>query len=158
MGFIDEKTKKEEEIKKSQWEGATIKDLNLSKAITVPAAITLRNAVEIMKSNGFDQVPVTSASDSKLCVGLLTLEGVLAKVASKRVGLDDTADKAMYHFKSTKKFQIFTTETPLETLTKFFETNSSAIITKKSEFGELLVEHVVTKVDLLSFLTRKTKV
>jgi cystathionine beta-synthase len=153
-GYIDDKTLKEQETKKSQWHGATIKDLHLGKAITVPAAISITNAIEIMKSNGFDQLPVTSASDSKNCVGLVTLGGLLAKIGSNRVKLTDPAANAMYHFKVGKKFQEITLDTPLETMTKFFENNSSAVVTRRSELGELLIESVVTKVDLLSFLTK----
>jgi cystathionine beta-synthase len=154
-GFIDDKTRHEQETKKNQWEGATIKDLHLAKAITIPAAISITNAIEIMKANGFDQLPVTSASDSKHCIGLVTLGGLLAKLNSNRAKLSDQASTAMYHFKVGKKFKEITMDTPLETLTKFFETNSSAVVTRKSEIGELLIESVVTKVDLLSFLTKK---
>jgi len=157
MGFSDEKTLKEEEERKSQWEGATIKDLNLPHAITVPAAISIKNAVEIMKSNGFDQLPVTSASDSKHCIGLVTLGGLLAKIGSGRCKLTDSCDSAMYQFKLEKKFKEITVDTPLDQMTKFFENHSSAVVTKRSPLNELLIVSVVTKVDLLSFLTSKLK-
>jgi cystathionine beta-synthase len=154
-GYISEKTEQEEKVKKDQWKGATIKNLNLNKAITVPAALGLREAIEIMKKNGFDQLPVTSASDSRHCIGLITLGGVLAKIGSGRRSLDDTCESAMYHFKINKKFVEITEETPLENLTKFFEKFSSAVVTQRSKLGELLVVSVVTKVDLLSFLTKR---
>ncbi|KAJ3317640.1 hypothetical protein HDV06_001330 [Boothiomyces sp. JEL0866] len=157
MGFSDEKTLKEEEQRKSQWEGATINDLNLPQAITVPAAISIKNAIEIMKSNGFDQLPVTSASDSKHCIGLVTLGGLLAKIGSGRCKLTDPCDSAMYQFKLEKKFKEITVDTPLEQMTKFFENHSSAVVTKRSPLDELLIVSVVTKVDLLSFLTSKLK-
>jgi len=156
MGYIDEETKAEEVNKISQWQGATIKSLNLGKAITIPAALSITNAIELMKANAFDQLPVTVASDSKRVVGLVTLGGLLAKLGSKRVKVSDPAEKAMYQFNMGKKFEEFTIDTPLEELTKFFETNSSAVITKKSSVGEHLVEHVVTKVDLLEFLTKSS--
>jgi cystathionine beta-synthase len=146
------------EIEVPSFKGYTIKDLGLKTAITVPAAIAIVNAIEIMKSNGFDQLPVTAASDSKHCVGLVTLGGLLAKIGSGRVKLNDAAEIAMYKFKIDKKFTEFTMETPLEKLTKFFETHSSAVVTRKSDVGELLIVSVVTKVDLLSFLLNKAKV
>ncbi|KAI8895798.1 tryptophan synthase beta subunit-like PLP-dependent enzyme [Globomyces pollinis-pini] len=158
MGFSDEKTLKEEQVKKSQWEGATIKDLNLPHAITIPAAISISNAIEIMKANSFDQLPVTSASDSKHVIGLVTLGGLLAKIGSNRCSLSDPAEKAMYVFKTSKKFTEITLDTPLEALTKFFETNSSAVVTKRSQLNELLIESIVTKVDLLTFLMSKKHV
>lgn len=155
MGFIDEATKKVEQEKINQWAGATVKDLHLPNAITIPAAISVANAIQIMKTNGFDQLPVTSASDSKHCVGLVTLGGLLAKLGSGRIALTDNAEKAMYNFNTAKKFTEITVDTPLEELTRYFEGNSSGVVTKRSSLGELLVVSVITKVDLLSFLLGK---
>jgi cystathionine beta-synthase len=155
MGFSDEKTKQEEEVKKSQWGGAKVSNLNLPHAITAPAATSIANAIQPMKSNSFDQLPVTSSSDSKHVVGLVTLGGLLAKIGSNRCKLSDPCDNAMYHFKTSKKFVEITMDTPLETLTKFFENHSSAVVTKKSEIGELLIESIITKVDMLSYLMSK---
>lgn len=39
-GYIDESTIKAESVKKSQFAGATIRDLKLHKAITIPAAVS----------------------------------------------------------------------------------------------------------------------
>jgi cystathionine beta-synthase len=139
----------------SKFLGATIKDLNLQNAITIPAAVSIKNAIDIMKTNSFDQLPVTSSSDSKHVVGLITLGGLLAKLASNRIKMDDSAEQAMYHFKKEKKFTETTVDTPLEKLTKFFETNSSAVVTKRSDLGELLIVGIVTKVDLLTYLISK---
>lgn len=152
-GYI-EAPKLEEKVV-NQFQGATIKDLKLPNAITIPAAISIVNAIEIMKSNGFDQLPVTSSSDSKHVIGLVTLGGLLAKIGSNRCKLSDAAETAMYRFKIDKKFTEITVDTQLETLTKFFETNSSAVVTRRSEIGELLIVSIVTKVDLLSYLLSK---
>ncbi|TPX66875.1 cystathionine beta-synthase [Spizellomyces sp. 'palustris'] len=149
-GFIDATTEKIEADKKSQWGGATIKGLNLPVAVTVPEITTCREAAQVMQSRGFDQLPVTSSTSSKL-VGLVTLGNLLAKVASGRARLEDPVTKAMFTFKQNKKFTEFTVETPLESLSRFFETNSSAIVTENVS-GELQVRHVVTKVDLLGYL------
>jgi cystathionine beta-synthase len=108
-----------------------------------------------MKSNSFDQLPVTSASDSKHVVGLVTLGGLLAKIAAGKVAMSDKTEGAMYKFKLDKKFTEITMQTPLETLSRFFETNSSAVVTRRSELNELLIVAVVTKVDLLTFLMSK---
>ena len=156
-GYIDDKTKNEEQVRKDQWNNATIRDLGLQKALTIPAAVFVKDAIEIMKNNAFDQLPVTSASDSKHCIGLVTLGGLLAKLNSNRCNVTDPCEKAMYSFKVTKKFVEITMDTPLSKLGKFFETNSSAVVTEKSKHGELLVVSVCTKVDLLSYLTKSSQ-
>ncbi|EGF79897.1 hypothetical protein BATDEDRAFT_35224 [Batrachochytrium dendrobatidis JAM81] len=158
MGYIDEKTQKEEDIKKSQWCGATIKDLNLSSAITVPQKTPVLKAIKLLQDNGFDQLPVTSASDSLHLVGLVTLGGLLAKIASGRTKVTDPVESSMYEFRTAKKFTEVTIDTRLESLSKFFESNSSAVVTFRDSDGELHVSSVVTKVDLLAFLVKKSSV
>ncbi|TPX65982.1 cystathionine beta-synthase [Spizellomyces sp. 'palustris'] len=152
-GFIDAQTEKIEADRVSQWGGATIKDLQLPVAVTVPENITCREAAEIMQSRGFDQLPVTSSTSTRL-VGLVTLGNLLAKVASGRAGLDDTIDRAIFRFDKNKKFTEITIDTPLEKLSKFFEAHSAAVVTEASK-GYLSVRHVVTKVDLLGFLVQQ---
>jgi cystathionine beta-synthase len=111
-----------------------------------------------MKLNGFDQLPVTATSSTTQLVGLVTLGNILAKVGSGRVSLSDPVSSCSFHFKTTKKFVEITLDTRLDSLSKFFETNSSAVVTEKDASGEWKVLHVVTKVDLLSYLVHKTGV
>ncbi|KAJ1344356.1 cystathionine beta-synthase [Batrachochytrium salamandrivorans] len=156
MGFVDEATAMENEIKKNQWGGATIRDLGLPPAITVPQKTPVVKAIELLQTNGFDQLPVTSASDSRHLVGLVTLGGLLAKIASGRTKVTDPVQDGMYAFKTAPKFTEVTIDTPLESLSKFFESNSSACVTFRDLDGELHVASVVTKVDLLAFLVKKS--
>src|SRR5690348_5247278 len=107
-----------------------------------------------MQENGYDQLPVTSSSASKTLVGLVTLGNLLAKIASGRIQLSDTVDKAMFLFKTGAKFTDITNDKPLESLSKFFEHHASAVVTK-SENEILEVLSVVTKVDLLGYLVKK---
>ena len=113
-------------------------------------------SIEVMQSRGFDQLPVTSTQTNKL-VGLVTLGNLLAKVASSRVQLTDTVGKVMFNFNQQNKFTEITVDTPLESLSKFFENHSNAVVTEKGADGGLVVKHVVTKVDLLAWLVRRTK-
>ena len=108
-----------------------------------------------MQEKAFDQLPVTSASSSKKLVGLVTLGNLLAKISSGRANLSDPVSSCCYHFKQDKKFVEITLSTPLDSLSKFFETNSAAVVTERTATG-LEILHVVTKVDLLSFLVKKT--
>ncbi|KAJ3228154.1 hypothetical protein HK099_006034 [Clydaea vesicula] len=157
-GFTDDASELAAERKRSQWGGAKISDLNLPNAITVPTTTTCRDAVEIMQSKGFDQLPVTDYSTKKL-VGLLTLGHCLSKFASGRATPNDFVSRVMFHFgidksplkkNKTEKFVEITVDTPLESLSSFFEKHSNAVVTE----GEL-VKHVVTKVDLLNWLMKK---
>ncbi|KAI8925473.1 tryptophan synthase beta subunit-like PLP-dependent enzyme [Entophlyctis helioformis] len=158
-GYTDVATEKEEETKKLQWGGATIKDLRLSPAVTVPSKTSVQEAIEVMRTNGFDQLPVTSSATSRRLVGLITLGNVLAKLASGRTKITDAVESTMYAFKATDaKFAEITVDTPLDSLNRFFEKNASAVVTDKTANNDLHVVSVVTKVDLLAFLVKKTSV
>ncbi|CUS12364.1 unnamed protein product [Tuber aestivum] len=54
-----------------------------------------------------------------------------------------------------RKFEEITLDTPLSALSRFFEHNSAGIVTERLKDGGLQVKHVVTKVDLLSYLVRE---
>lgn len=56
-----------------------------------------------------------------------------------------------------RKFEEITLATPLSALSRFFEHNSSGVVTERREDGGLGVRHVVTKVDLLAYLVREGK-
>lgn len=156
-GFTDEETTKKEEEKVQQWGGATIKDLKLKNAVTVTDKTTCREAIDILQKNGFDQLPVTGAS-SRL-VGQVTLGNLLSRLAKGRANPDSPVTDVMFTYVSGQarapiKFQEITVDTPLETLTAFFERHSSAIVTEKKQ-GNMVPLHVVDKVDLLSYLVTK---
>ncbi|KAJ3164217.1 hypothetical protein HDU88_005529 [Geranomyces variabilis] len=149
-GYIDSTTVKKEAARVSQWDGAKIKDLNLPEAVTVPESTPCSEAINIMESRGFDQLPVTRTAEDSHLTGLITLGNLLAKVASGRTKLSDPVGEAMFHFAQKKKFVNITLDTNLESLSRFFENNSSAVVTEGPN-----VRHVCTKVDLLSFLVKK---
>ncbi|KAJ3107141.1 hypothetical protein HDU97_004834 [Phlyctochytrium planicorne] len=151
-GFTDEASAKAEESRKLQWGGATIKDLRLAPAVTVPENTSAAEAIKIMQSQGFDQLPVTAANTLKLA-GIITLGDALSKIASGRVNVTDPASKAMFKFSKAKKFVEVTSSTKLETMDAFFNKHPFAVVTEAVN-GEHQVRHIVTKVDLLSFLVK----
>lgn len=60
-----------------------------------------------------------------------------------------------------RKFVEITLDTPISALSKFFEWNSAAIVTEKSGAGSGDLPKpvaVVTKVDLLTWMVKQTKV
>lgn len=57
-----------------------------------------------------------------------------------------------------REFIEITKETPLGALSRFFEWNSAAVVTERNEQGEIKPIAVVTKVDLLSYLVKHSKI
>ncbi|KAJ1653897.1 cystathionine beta-synthase [Dispira simplex] len=138
------------------WRGATVKDLSLPHAVTIRSDASCRMAMETMKSYSFDQLPVLHPTTARL-IGLVTLGNILSHVAHGKITLDTPVEKAMFHFPTTKAtFTEFTQDTPLRELSLFFDRHSSAVITEHQGIdatNQLKVQHVVTKIDLLNYLS-----
>lgn len=145
----------------------TIKDLVAGKppVVTVTVADTVGKTFELLKSNGFDQLPVLN-SKGKL-VGLITLSKILKSLSTKKVQMTNSIKSVFLDFTkladfeksfsitkesgfTKKRYEPITLDTPLHLLNKFFESHSNAIITD----NELTPVQIVTKVDLLSYLAK----
>ena len=100
-------------------------------------------------------------------VGLVTLSKILKSLSTKKVQLTNSIASVIIDFRkladfeksftiakesgfTKRSYEPITLDTPLALLNKFFETNSNAIITD----DELKPVQIVTKVDLISFLTK----
>lgn len=150
-------------------EKKTIKDLVADKApvVTVTLADTVGKTFELLQSNGFDQLPVLG-STGKL-VGLVTLSSILKALSTKKVQLTNSIRSVVIDFTklndfeksfgiskasgfTKRRYEPITLNTSLTLLNKFFETNSNAIVTD----DDYKPVQIVTKVDLISFLTKNT--
>lgn len=151
--FVDEPEKKREETEVNQWGGSTIADLGLPAAVTITTPATYKEAVDVMTSKGFDQLPVVN--DKGVGTGLVSMSSVLSKISKGLVKPGDQLGqgKGTFQFDQAKKkkYVEITPATPLASLSKFFELNSVAFVTDKDH----KILHVVTKVDLVHFLMKK---
>lgn len=145
----------------------TIKDLVAGKppVVTVTLADTVGKTFELLQSNGFDQLPVLSSS-GKL-IGLVTLSKILKSLSTNKVQVTNSIRTVFLDFRkladfeksfsinkqsgfTKRSYEPITLDTPLELLNKFFETHSNAIVTD----ADLKPAQIVTKVDLLSYITK----
>lgn len=174
--------------KTDPYHGATLRSLRLKPVTTVLADSPCSEAVETMREKGFDQLPVLSPTGGKL-VGLVTLGNLLSYISRGRASGKSPVSEVMFDFSAIpevvtdakdisrlteapktnggkdhiprRKFVQITMDTPLSSLSKFFEWNSAAIVTENGglERGSLPKPiAVVTKVDLLSWMVKQTAV
>lgn len=165
------KTEKSED----PYAGATIASLRLKPVTSVGANSSCSEAIETMRDKGFDQLPVLNDASSKL-VGLVTLGNLLSYISSGRATAQSPVKDVMFDFArldevvtdprqnaslgaGSKKrgFVEITRDTPLTTLSKFFEWNSAAIVTERYGDSNSLSKPiaVVTKVDLLTWMVNE---
>ena len=67
------------------------------------------------------------------------------------------SDSDRFSSPNHREFIEFTKETPLVSLSRFFEWNSAAVVTERDENDHMKPVAVVTKVDLLSWLMKQSK-
>lgn len=153
--------------KSEDFASKTIRDLVAGKppVVTVSLADTVGKTFELLQSNGFDQLPVLSLN-GKL-IGLITLSKILKSLSTNKVQMTNSIRSVFLDFRkladfeksfsinkesgfTKKSYEPITLDTPLPLLNKFFETHSNAIITD----SELKPVQIVTKVDLLSYMTK----
>ncbi|UKZ76982.1 hypothetical protein TrVFT333_004698 [Trichoderma virens FT-333] len=156
------------------YQGATIASLRLKPVTSVADSALCSEAIETMRDKGFDQLPVLSSS-SKL-VGLVTLGNLLSYISRGRATAQTLVKDVMFDFDrldeivtdprkltsgtktgTKRKFVEITMETPLSTLSKFFEWNSAAVVTDGKGDSHSLSKPiaVVTKVDLLTWMVNQ---
>ncbi|ORX73255.1 cystathionine beta-synthase [Linderina pennispora] len=159
-GFLDEEEERRKEVERNEhWGGARVKDLSLKRAVVIEMSMPAQEAVELMKNNGFDQLPVITSSG--ILRGIITLGNVLSLVTTGRVTADAKVKDVMFRFNtaSSKKFREITPDTPLAELDHFFESNIAGIVTERLSIDEDRVAfkpvHVITAVDLLTYLMSK---
>lgn len=154
-GFTDDRFEAQSFEKKAEkdYHGAKVSDLKLKDAVTVDINTQCKEVIDIMSANDFDQVPVVSGAHQRLA-GLLTRGNILARIASGRATPESPVSQVMFHFDNhSKTYKEITVSTPLDTLTRFFENHSSAVVTENVD-GKAKVKHVVTKLDLLTYLAQ----
>ncbi|KAL3231707.1 Cystathionine beta-synthase [Nakaseomyces bracarensis] len=155
---FDEKKKP---VSDDVFKGATVQDLKLKPVVAVKDNAIVSDVISILRDNAFDQLPVLT-QDGKL-TGLVTLSQLLKKLSTGKASRTDTIKGMYLDFKKLnnfdevssyndnksgkKKFANFTADSKLADLNKFFEKNSSAVIT-----DGLKPIHIVTKMDLLTYL------
>lgn len=141
-----------------------------------------------MRDKGFDQLPVSAGSSTRLA-GLVTLGNLLSYLSSGRATATSPVSDVMFDFSKLSEvrsdprditietpkerkdrvtsseneshpqrgeFVEITKDTKLSALSKFFEWNSAAIVTERTDKG-LKAVAVVTKVDLLTWMVKAGK-
>jgi len=118
--------------------GKLVRDMELNTCQSVSPFMTCADALEVMRSNHYDQLPVV---DGGSILGVVTIGNISAKLASRRVKKTDPVNSFMY--KSTR---IVTMDTPLSLLVNIFESNHFVLVNT----GQYIA--VVTPVDLIKYL------
>ncbi|CAM9479080.1 unnamed protein product, partial [Hapterophycus canaliculatus] len=155
---------------RSWWAKKKVSELALQTPLTVTPSVTIQEAIDILKKQGYDMVPVVS-EDNKI-MGVVTEGNLMACLLNGRVQPEDVVGSVMYkQFKKARSrldTKINTLRgqvglhTPLEELARWFDRDHFALVCteQRSYTGGTystvtVITGVVTRVDLLSFISTK---
>jgi len=137
------------------WEDRTVVELDLSKPMTISPSMACKDAIEIMRLHGFDQLPVVGAMEG--IMGVASLANLTASILAKRVTPEDKVSNVMY----TAFCQVPMT-TRLAELNRIFKKHAYCLVTStqrtwfsSSKFEDkTIVAGVCSRIDLLNFVVQ----
>ena len=118
--------------------GKVVSDIQLQSAITITPEVPCSEALNIMSTQGFDQLPVV---DNEKVVGVVTVGGTVSKLATKRVSVTDPCSKIMY-----PGVKLVSPSTPLEKVSVMFETHSFLIVQDESSI------YILSPIDVAKYM------
>uniref|UniRef100_H2YIZ5 Cystathionine beta-synthase n=1 Tax=Ciona savignyi TaxID=51511 RepID=H2YIZ5_CIOSA len=109
------------EVKPQPWMDMSVGDMNLTSPISIPPNMTCQEALDIMRAQGFDQLPVVD--DAGNVMGTATVGNMVSSFTAGRIKWEDQVSKCLY-----SKFQKVQVEDKLQTLSRIFETDHFAMV------------------------------
>jgi len=140
---------------KTWWGTKKITDLNLNQPITISGDVTIKNAIQILNQNGFDNVPVVDNDNSIL--GVISEGHLTSRLTSGKVSSNDLVSSSLY-----KLFIKIESNISLFKLSKLFDSNPYCILIGKQKkylsngnTVEInIVNGIVTRIDLLKYISQ----
>lgn len=127
------------------WANKTIADISVAAPSTVAPGITVSDAIAVMEKHGFDQLPVVQDGVPR---GVVTIGNLLSKLSSGRIVRSDAVGSAMFG-----NFSRVTNATTLAELAAIFDKDYFAVVTTSSSAQDGKIVGIVTRIDLLNFIT-----
>ncbi|KAH7482431.1 hypothetical protein KRP22_008314 [Phytophthora ramorum] len=137
------------------WAKKNVSELLLQAPVTITPDLTCKEAVDILKKEGFDNLPVVA--DDNSIVGVVSEGNLIAQLMPGRVHPTDAVEKAMF-----KQFKQVSPQTSLYELSRIFDRDHFALVVTEQKRirkgGEAetksVIFGVVTRIDLLTYITR----
>ncbi|CAI2164990.1 18984_t:CDS:10 [Funneliformis geosporum] len=153
----DEMIRKLEYQRSEKYRAASVEDLQLPAAVTIPPNITISHAIELMLEREYSQLPVIDSH--KKLIGYVSLTSLQTYLDAGEAAPKDVVSKWLFSFggngtnySKRERYQLITPDTPLSELAKFFEKHSFAVVTDSERKWCL---GVATKYDLINFLNHR---
>lgn len=137
-----------------RYRGASVEDLQLPPAFSLPKNAPLISAIELAYDRDFSYIPILNSQ--RRPVGYIDVAALKKAWEAGEIDADDQVINLATRFdrssKTGRPYSIITPDTPLEVLEEFLQSNVFAIVTDRER---KFVLGVATSQDLESFVTRR---
>jgi cystathionine beta-synthase len=152
-GYVEDLAKTA--LSSTWWAKKSVSELPLQEPVTITPDVTCKEAVDILKKEGFDNLPVVA--DDNSIVGVASEGNLIAQLMPGRVRPTDEVSRAMF-----RQFKKVSTQTSLYELSRIFDRDHFALVVSEQKRirkgGQVEVKSVifgvVTRIDLLTYITR----
>lgn len=152
-GYVEDLAKSA--LSSTWWAKKSVSELPLQEPVTITPDLTCKEAVDILKKEGFDNLPVVA--DDNSIVGVVSEGNLIAQLMPGRVKPTDAVTRAMY-----RQFKKVSTQTSLYELSRIFDRDHFALVVSEQKRirkgGQVEIKSVifgvVTRIDLLTYITR----
>lgn len=120
----------------------------VSRLQTIESDMRIKAAIDLMKTHGFDQLPVVQKDAGHQLVGVITMQMALASVIGHKLSFDDPVERCV-----TNDFPKLDSDESLEKLSRLLKRFHFVLIVHQGEgdAGEKVIG-IVTHVDILNYL------
>ncbi|GLV46443.1 Cystathionine beta-synthase [Carabus blaptoides fortunei] len=136
------------------WWNMKVSSLKLQAPLTVQPTITCQEAIDVMKQEGYDQIPVVDENGGIL--GMVTMGNLMNRIVNKKAEPSDAVEKVLF-----RQFKKISLDTTLGKLSRIFETDSFALVTHNQRMyssgasakNREVIIGIVSIIDLLNYIT-----
>ena len=140
----------------SQWSKTFVGSLNLQAPLTVLPTVSVKDTLDLLHAEGFDQVPVVK-QDGEI-VGMVTVGHMMSMMVKGKLNMTDSVKKATY-----KDFKKISPDSTLAQLSRLLDIDHYVLVTQiqrqysgdKKEVKKEMIYGIVTRIDLVDFLAKQ---
>lgn len=136
------------------WSKLKVACLNLEAPLSVLPSVTCQEAVDIMRKEGFDQLPVVD--EGGVVQGMVTLANLMSRLVINRALPTDKVEKVLY-----RQFRKIKLDTTLGRLSRILEKDHFVLVVHSQRLysnrdameSRDIIIGIVTPIDLLNYIT-----
>lgn len=141
------------------WSELKVSSLNLQAPLSIAPTLTCQEAIDIMKKEGFDQLPVVDNGGN--IKGMVTLGSLMSRLLSKKAEPKTPVENVLYG-----QFKRVTLNTTLGKVSRILDRDHYCLVVHNQRLytnadgveERTVVIGIVTQIDLLNYITSHTQI